>query len=58
MEVDYTSYISALMTLLDRIELASDDEEAVREICSQRFQTAEDHGFTIEFGEPASAEIH
>ena len=53
---DYDSFGSALLTLLDRIELETDDE-TTRALCKQRFQIAEDHGFTVEFGEPASGMV-
>jgi len=57
MTINYSNFSSALMTLLDRIELETDDE-TTRAFCKQRFQIAEDHGLTIEFGEPASGVVH
>ncbi len=55
-DIDYDSFGSALLTLLDRIELETDDE-TTRTLCKQRFQIARDHGFTVEFGEPASGVV-
>ena len=37
-----------MATLLDRIEAAADDEDAVRELCHERFALAESCGFRIE----------
>ncbi len=54
--IDYASFGSALLTLLDRIYLETDDE-TTRSLCKQRFQILEDHGFTVEFGEPASGVV-
>lgn len=56
--IDYNSCISALLTLLDRIEIETEDETTIHDLCKQRFQIAEDHGFTIEFGGPASGAVH
>ena len=50
------SYISALLTLLDRIEIET-EEAGTRRLCGLRFQIAKDHGFTVEFGGPASGTI-
>ncbi len=52
-DVDYPSCVSALLTLLDRIEMETTNE-TTHALCRQRFQIIEDHGFTVEFGEPAS----
>ncbi len=49
----YDSFGSALLTLLDRIEMETKDK-TTRALCKQRFQIAKDYGFTVEFGEPAS----
>ena len=51
------SCISALLTLLDRIEIETDDE-TVHALCNQRFQLMENHGITVEFGEFASGMVH
>ena len=56
MTVDYPHYVTALLTLLDRIEMETDDK-TTHALCKQRFQIARDHGFTVEFGEPASGVI-
>ena len=56
-EVDYPSYVDALLVLLDRIEAVTDDEIILR-ITRQRHQIARDHGFTVEFGEPGSNMSH
>jgi hypothetical protein len=57
MTVDYPRYVDALLSLLDRIEMETTDE-TTHALCKQRFQIAEDHGFTVEFGEPASGVVH
>lgn len=56
MTVDYPRYVDALLSLLDRIEMETDDE-TTHALCKQRFQISEDHGFTVEFGEPASGVV-
>ena len=45
-----------LLALLDRIEMETKDE-TTRALCKQRFQIVEDHGFTVEFGKPASGRL-
>ena len=47
---DYESWAVSLCTLLDKIELASGDEDEVKKLCSQRFDIAEEHGMTVTFG--------
>ena len=51
-------YLGSLCTLLDKIELASDDEDAVRQLCHQRFEIARNHGFTVEFENETSGATH
>jgi len=48
--------VDTLLTLLDRIEMETEDE-TTHALCKQRFQIAKDHGLTIEFGEPASGMV-
>ena len=52
----HTKFVSALLSLLDRIELQTDDT-MTHALCKQRFQIAKDHGLTVEFGEPASGVV-
>lgn len=54
--IDWPAYSSALLTLLDRIEVTTDDDDT-HDLCVQRFQIATDAGFTIEFGAPASGRM-
>ena len=51
-------WASELCALLDRIEMVADDEDAVRDLCRQRFAVAEKHGLTVVFGEPASGMVN
>ncbi len=51
-------WATALCTLLDRIEMVAGDEVAVRKLCRSRFAIARAHGFTVEFGEPASGSVN
>ena len=55
-EIDYPSYVDALLALLDRIEMETEDE-TTHAFCKQRFQIARNYGFTVEFGEPASGMV-
>ncbi len=48
--VDYQAWGVDLMTILDAIEMAADDEDKVRELCRARFSIARQHGFTLHFG--------
>ena len=54
--IDWPTYTSELLTLLDMIETATDDED-VYELAHARFDIAERHGFTIERGEPITGMI-
>jgi len=57
-DMDKLEVISALLTLLDRIEQA-DTLDEVDALCHQRFAILEKvPGWTITFGEPASERIH
>ena len=47
--VDYQAWGVDLLTLLDAIELASDDEDMVRKLCRARFEVARKHGMTVHF---------
>ena len=47
--VDWPTYASELLTLLDRIETETDDD-GTADLARQRFEIAKRHGFTIEFG--------
>ena len=52
--VNYEAWAVDLCSLLDRIEMVADDEEAVRELCHGRFALDEKHGLEIVFlGEQA-----
>ena len=56
--MDKLEVIKALLTLLDRIEMA-DTLDEVDVLCRQRFAILEQiPGWTIEFGEQASGLIH
>ncbi len=54
--IDYPHFVSALLTLLDRIEMETEDE-TTHTLCKQRFQIAKDHGLTVEFGGLASGVV-
>jgi len=46
---DYEGWAIAMCSLLDRIEMVSDDEDAVRKLTKGRFEIAARHGFTVVF---------
>ncbi len=55
--VDYEGFVDSLLTLLDLIEMTT-DEERTQQICRQRFNMAEAHGMVVEFSAPSSHQVH
>ncbi len=55
-EIDWPTYTSELLTLLDRIETETDDWD-IKALATMRFAIALRHGFTIERGSPASGRM-
>jgi len=52
--VDYPGWAIAMCSLMDRIQMVADDEEAVRKLLSWRFGIAEQHGIKIDILGPSS----
>lgn len=55
-EIDWPTYTSELLTLLDLIEMETNDETTAA-LARTRFDIIVRHGFTIERGAPASGRI-
>ena len=56
--INYRDWAVELCTLLDRIEMVADDEEAVRELLQGRFDIARNHGFEVVIDGPASGRLN
>ena len=50
-------WVAELCTLLDRVEMVADDEEAVRELLHGRFDIAKKHGLDVVFEGSASGRV-
>lgn len=57
---DFEGWATHLCVLLELIELSADDTEKVKELVSQRFDIAAQHGITVTFhvSEHVSKELH
>ncbi len=46
-DIDWEAWAVDMCSLLDRIELVSGDEQAVRDLCAGRFDMARKHGLEV-----------